>query len=274
IWHLYHLGIKDTHSSDFVGLTEGTRQTLDDRLRMVYTGYEGHELFTSYVWRRLFEIRAPLVREFILKFLGTCRMSNTEMDLDVAETLCFKLSEVRHRMTWRQFILALGFHTYEEMAETGFGPYWLGSDKVILDKGDLRDYWIEISSDRDFLGMAPSYVFIQDTVTLCLAAHFRLVSDQGLRGLSVVTSELSLINLHKLKRLNIYVRVDDIWAWVALRPERHNGALWGCEEMLMDRSLIRAFYNTRVGSLWFPYQRHTTRRTDDANTSAPQQPDP
>nr|GEW05195.1 hypothetical protein [Tanacetum cinerariifolium] len=126
--------------------------------------------------RRLFEIRAPLVREFILKFLGTCRMSNTKMDLDVAETLCFKLSEVRRRITWRQFILALVFHTDEEMAETGFGPYWL--------------------------------------------AHFRLVSNQGLRGLSVVTRELSLIDLNKLKRLKIYVRVDDTWAWVALRPER------------------------------------------------------
>ncbi|GJT67878.1 hypothetical protein Tco_1019358 [Tanacetum coccineum] len=37
----------------------------------------------------------------------------------------------------------------------------------------------------------------------CLAAHFGLVSDQGLRGLSVVTSELPLIDLHKLGRLNI-----------------------------------------------------------------------
>ncbi|GJW55493.1 hypothetical protein Tco_0099578 [Tanacetum coccineum] len=162
------------------------------------------------------------------------------------------LGGAMRRMTWRQFILALGLHTEEEMAEAGFGAYWQGSERVILDKGGLRDYWMEISSDKDFLGPAPSYVFIQDPVRrLChkmiacnisgrgqapekvtgvdlfylrsmdwgtanvpyllaqylfrhaegrksgarlsegyfigrLAAHFRLVSDQGLRGLSVV----------------------------------------------------------------------------------------
>ncbi|GJV98335.1 hypothetical protein Tco_1553587 [Tanacetum coccineum] len=104
------------------------------RLRMVYTGDEGQELFTSHAWMRLFEIRAPLVREFILEFLSTCRMSDTEMGLD------------------------------EEMAEDGFGAYWLGSERVIPGKGDLWDYWIEISFDRDLLGPAPSYVFIREPV--------------------------------------------------------------------------------------------------------------
>ncbi|GJT25676.1 hypothetical protein Tco_0895613 [Tanacetum coccineum] len=37
------------------------RQTLGDRLRMVYTGDKGQDLFTSHAWRRLFEIRAPLL---------------------------------------------------------------------------------------------------------------------------------------------------------------------------------------------------------------------
>ncbi|GKG19606.1 hypothetical protein Tco_0376705, partial [Tanacetum coccineum] len=67
-----------------------------------------------------------------------------------------QLGGVRRRMTWRQFILALGLHTEQEMAEAGFGAYWAGSDRLIPDKGDLRDYWMEISSDRDFLGPAPS----------------------------------------------------------------------------------------------------------------------
>ncbi|GKC29621.1 hypothetical protein Tco_1036915, partial [Tanacetum coccineum] len=46
-------------------------------------------------------------------------MSDTEMGLDVADTLCFQLGGARRRMTWRQFILALGLHTEEEMAEAG-----------------------------------------------------------------------------------------------------------------------------------------------------------
>ncbi|GJS84491.1 hypothetical protein Tco_0751032, partial [Tanacetum coccineum] len=52
---------------------------------------------------------------------GICEMSNTEMGLDVTDTLCFQLDGVRRRMTWRQFILALGLHTKHEMAEAGFG---------------------------------------------------------------------------------------------------------------------------------------------------------
>ncbi|GKA67767.1 hypothetical protein Tco_0767684 [Tanacetum coccineum] len=138
------------------------------------------------------------------------------------------------------------------MARDSFGAYWPGSERLILDKGDLRDYEIEISFDKDFLGPAPSYVYIRDPVRRlchmmisciisgrgqapekvtgvdlfylwsmdrgtanvpyrlahylfrhaegrksgarlsgghfigCLTAHFGLVSDQGLRGLSVV----------------------------------------------------------------------------------------
>ncbi|GKB59563.1 hypothetical protein Tco_0915749 [Tanacetum coccineum] len=242
IWHLYHLGIRGTHGLDTrlrdmarIFLNERIRQTVGDRLSMVYTGDEGQELFTSHAWRRLFKIRVPSVRQFILEFLSTCRMSDTEMGLDVADTLCFQLGGARCMMTWRQFILALGLHTEEEIAEARFEAYWQGSERVVPDKGGLRDYWIEISSDSDFLGPAPSYVFIQDpapekvtgvdlfyirsmdrgtaNVTYLLAqylfrhaegrksrarlsggyfigrlaAHFGLVSDQGLRGLSVAS---------------------------------------------------------------------------------------
>ncbi|GJV13494.1 hypothetical protein Tco_1355035 [Tanacetum coccineum] len=146
---------------------------------------------------------------------------------------------------------ALSLHTSEEMAEDRFEAYWLGSERVIPDKGDLRDYWIEISSNKNFLGPTPSYVYIRDTVRrLChrmisysisgraqapkkyffrhakgrksgarlsggyfigrLAAHFGLVSEEGLRGLSVITRELSMIDLHELVRLNICVRLGDL----------------------------------------------------------------
>ncbi|GKD26796.1 hypothetical protein Tco_1233010 [Tanacetum coccineum] len=171
-----------------------------------------------------------------------------------------------------------------------------GSDRLIPDKGDLRDYWMEISSDRDFLGPAPSYVLIRDPVRrLChrmiaysisgrgqapekvtgvdlfylrsmdrgtanvphllaqylfrhaegrksgarllgghfigrLAMHFGLVSDEGLRGLQVVTRELPLIDLHELGRLHICTRYGDTWAWVAQGPERQQAAAAGALE--------------------------------------------
>ncbi|GKB81260.1 hypothetical protein Tco_0948155 [Tanacetum coccineum] len=107
------------------------------------------------------------------------------------------------------------------MVEAGFGAYWSVSKRAIPDKGDLRDYWIEILSDRDFLGIAHSYVYIKDPerrlshmMIACsisgrgqgqrrhaegrksgarlsrghfirrLAAHFGLVRDKGLRGVT------------------------------------------------------------------------------------------
>ncbi|GJZ72165.1 hypothetical protein Tco_0636016 [Tanacetum coccineum] len=78
---------------------DGMRQTLRDRLSMVYDRDDGQALFTIYAWRRLFEVRRPLVREFILEFLSTCRMSYTEMGLDFFDTLCFQLGGARRRMT-------------------------------------------------------------------------------------------------------------------------------------------------------------------------------
>ncbi|GKA52796.1 hypothetical protein Tco_0746111 [Tanacetum coccineum] len=66
------------------------------------------------------------------------------------------------------------------MAEAGFGAYFSGSERVILDKGDLRDYWMEISFDRDFLGPAPSYVFIQDLMKrLCHKMIAYSISGRG-----------------------------------------------------------------------------------------------
>ncbi|GJS83873.1 hypothetical protein Tco_0750414 [Tanacetum coccineum] len=222
--------VNQVHVLDFAKLTDGMRQTLGDRLSMVYTKDDGHALFTSHARRRLFEVRGPLVREFMLEFFSTSRMSDTEMELDVADTLCF-----RCRMTWRQFILALGLHTEEEMTEAGFGAYWSGSEKVIPDKGDLRYYCMEISFATDFLGPA-LLMFSFETLHAegrkrgaelsgghfigHLAAYFGLVSDQGLRDLSVVASELPLIDLHELGKLNICSRFGDTWAWVASGPVR------------------------------------------------------
>ncbi|GKA34473.1 hypothetical protein Tco_0720902 [Tanacetum coccineum] len=102
---IWSRSVNRVHVLDFEGLPLEMRQDLAVRLRMVYSR-EG-------------------------------QMSNTEMGLDVADTLCFQLGGVRRRMTWRQFILALGLHTEQEMAEAGFGAYWDGNDRLIPTKGIL-----------------------------------------------------------------------------------------------------------------------------------------
>nr|GFA19089.1 hypothetical protein [Tanacetum cinerariifolium] len=125
--------------------------------------------------------------------------------------------------------MALGLHIDEEMAEDGFQACWLRSERVIPDKGDPRDYWIEISSDRDFLGPTPLYVYIREPehgprdghhhISVAqyllryaegrnsgarlsgghfirhLAAHFGLVSDAGLRGLGSLRLERQQVTM-------------------------------------------------------------------------------
>ncbi|GJU19681.1 hypothetical protein Tco_1153023 [Tanacetum coccineum] len=211
------------------------RQDLAVRLRMVYSG-EGQQVFVSHAWRRLFGIRGPLVREFILEFLSTCRMSDTKMGLDVADTLCFQLGGAKRRMTWRQFILALGLHIEQEMAEargqvpekvTGVDLFYLRS----MDRGTtnvphlLAQYLFRHAEGRKSRARLSGGHFIG-----CLAMHFRLVSDEGLKGLQVVTRELPLIDLHKLGRLNICTRYGDTWACVAQGPERQQVVVVGTHE--------------------------------------------
>ncbi|GKA00089.1 hypothetical protein Tco_0672639 [Tanacetum coccineum] len=136
---------------------------------------------------------------------------------------------------------------------------------MIPGKGDLHDYWRDISTDGDFLGPPCSYTLIRDLVLrLChrmmahniarrsqapekvtvtdlfylrgldvgsfvarLAEHFGLLTVEILGGLTVITPELLIINMGELVRLQICIEVDDTWAWVAIGPERQPNAVAG-----------------------------------------------
>nr|GEV52288.1 hypothetical protein [Tanacetum cinerariifolium] len=86
--------VNRVHILDFDGLTPKMRQDLAVKLRMMFTRDDGQLVFVRHAWRRLFGIQAPLVCGFILEFLSTCRMSDTEMGLNVVDTLCFQLGGV------------------------------------------------------------------------------------------------------------------------------------------------------------------------------------
>ncbi|GKE28491.1 hypothetical protein Tco_1443875 [Tanacetum coccineum] len=158
---IFRRQVNRVHILNFEGLTPDMRQDLAKRLRMVYTGDDGQEIF---------------------------------------------LGGTRRSMTWRQFILALGLHTTKEMAEGGFEAYWLGSERVIPDKGDAAekvtttDLFYLRSMDRwaaNVPYLLAQYLFrhaerkksgarlLGGHFIRRLAYHFCLVSDDGLRGLSV-----------------------------------------------------------------------------------------
>ncbi|GKA19972.1 hypothetical protein Tco_0699887 [Tanacetum coccineum] len=105
----------------------------------------------------------------------------------------------RRRMSWRQFILALGLHMKEEMQTAGFGVYWAESARQILNKGDLRDYWMGISSVRDFLGTAPSYTAIRDPI---LRPCHRLIAC-SIAGRSQAPEKVTMTDLFYLSGMDV-----------------------------------------------------------------------
>ncbi|GKB10745.1 hypothetical protein Tco_0844668, partial [Tanacetum coccineum] len=203
--------------------TDAVIVDFESRLTWIYQR-EGQSVFTSQAWRRLFDIRGPLVHELILEFFSTFRFGEAVIDLDIAGALQFQL----------------------------------GGAKRHPNKGDLRDYWIGISSVGDFLGTTPSYTMIRDPILrLChrliacsiagrsqapekvtvtdlfylrgmdvgsfvagLAEHFRLLTAEILQGLTIIAPKLLIIDIAKLVRLQICMEIDDTWDWVAMGPER------------------------------------------------------
>ncbi|GJU16249.1 hypothetical protein Tco_1144215 [Tanacetum coccineum] len=212
----------ETTLRDHVILTEEMRQTLADRLRMVYTGDEGQEL-----------------------------ISDTELRLDETDTLCFQLGGAR---------------------QDGFEAYWLGSTRAIPDNRDLRDYWIEVSSDRDFLGTAPSYVYIRDSVRrLChkmisysifgrgqtpekvtsIDPIYLRSMDQAIANVPYMLAQYlfrhaegreigaRMLGGHFIGRLAAHFgMVGDTLAWVAPGPERQQVVTAGAPKVVEDAPVV------------------------------------
>nr|GEW15299.1 hypothetical protein [Tanacetum cinerariifolium] len=128
----------------------------------------------------------------------------------------------------------------------------------------LRDYWIGISSARDFLATAPSYTLIRDPILrLC-----RWLIACSIAGRSEAPEKVTVIDLFYLRgkelidttelvRLRISVELDDTWAWVAMGPERQPNATVGAPAEAEDALIV-----------------DEGGRADSAPMQAPQQPPP
>ncbi|GKF62024.1 hypothetical protein Tco_0182078, partial [Tanacetum coccineum] len=136
---------------------------------MEHKDAQGVSLFSSQAWRRLFDIRGSL------------------------------LGGARRLLSWRQFILALGLHTDEEMQTLRFCAYWVKSARQIPDKGDMRDYWISISSAGVFLGTTPSYTAIRDPI---LRLYHRLIAC-SIAGRSQALEKVTVTDLFYLRRMDV-----------------------------------------------------------------------
>ncbi|GKC40864.1 hypothetical protein Tco_1053248, partial [Tanacetum coccineum] len=88
-------------------------QNLNQLCHVSYT--EEDRTFTSQEWNRLFRIQERVVREYVMEFLSSFTFRDHIIDLDNIDTVVFQLGGVKRSMTMRQFILALGLYTPEEM---------------------------------------------------------------------------------------------------------------------------------------------------------------
>ncbi|GJY80260.1 hypothetical protein Tco_0493011 [Tanacetum coccineum] len=357
---------------DFQGMPKLMRDGLFATMVMEHHDDAGVVVFTSRAWGTLFDTRGPLVRELILEFLSTLRFGEVLLDLDAPSTIQFQLGGTRRRLSWRQFILALGLHAREEMESLGFAMYWSKSERMVPEKGDLNDNWRGISTDGDFLGPLPSYTLIRDLVLRLfhqmmahsiarrsqapkkvivtdlfylrgldvgsvnipyllalylrrfaagrksgahissgqfvarLVEHFRLLTAEILRALTVIAPELLIIDMGELVRLQICTSAAPLSPLAAARtmPQRlgrleeevqglcrdvrslhglversmtdqgrFSTWMMSCMAQLMDASGLtyQAFDGTFRGSSPTAFQRRTRQKTSEASTSAAQQ---
>ncbi|GJS99378.1 hypothetical protein Tco_0820548 [Tanacetum coccineum] len=180
--------------------------------------------------------------------LARLRLGEVLLDLDAHDTIQFQLGGAKRRLSSRQFILALGLHTGEEMESLDFARYWSESERMIPRKGDLHDYWRDISTDGDFLEPPPSYTLIRDLMLrLCHRMMAHSIAGRTKAPEKVTVTDLfylrgldvgSMIDMAELFRLQICVQLDDTWAWVAMRPERQPDVAASAPRVAQDALVI------------------------------------
>ncbi|GJU03374.1 hypothetical protein Tco_1113712 [Tanacetum coccineum] len=109
--------IKGPEALDFVDFgTMHEGQALQNLDQFCHVSYRNEDrTFTSQAWNRLFRIQEPVIREYVLEFLSSFKFKYHVMEIDIVDTMVFQLGGVMRSMTMRQFILALGLYTEEEM---------------------------------------------------------------------------------------------------------------------------------------------------------------
>ncbi|GJZ11734.1 hypothetical protein Tco_0546493, partial [Tanacetum coccineum] len=175
------------------------------------------------------------------------------LDLDTPRALQFQLGGARPRLSWRQFILALGLHTAEEMETVGFGAYWAESARQIPHKGDPILRLCHRLIAFSIIGRSQETKKVLEVVfarrksrTLIyggqfvarLAEQFGLLTEERIQGLTIIAPELQVIDMAKLVRLHICVEIDDTWAWVALGLERQPDVAAGALEAAEDAPIV------------------------------------
>ncbi|GJS39285.1 hypothetical protein Tco_0564328 [Tanacetum coccineum] len=85
------------------------------------------------------------------------------------------------------------------MESPGFARYWSESERMIPGKGDLHDYWRDISTAGDFLGPPSSYILIRDSV---LRLCHRMITH-SIAGRSQAPEKVTVTDLFYLRGMDV-----------------------------------------------------------------------
>ncbi|GJU81805.1 hypothetical protein Tco_1284170 [Tanacetum coccineum] len=86
---IFRRGIHRTLVLDFRSLLDLIAEGLTQRMVMEHMDAEGVIVFSSKAWRILFDIRGPLIQEYILEFFSTFRFGEAILELDTIGALQF-----------------------------------------------------------------------------------------------------------------------------------------------------------------------------------------
>ncbi|GJR64735.1 hypothetical protein Tco_0010800 [Tanacetum coccineum] len=177
------------------------------------------------------------------------RFGEAIIDLDTLGALQFQLGGARRCLSWRQFIIALGLHTGDEMESLDFlstAPsytvirdpiLWLCHRLIACSNAGgfrhLRRYLRLFAAGRKSGDHISGGQFVAR-----LAEHFGLLSAEILQGLTVIAPALPIIDMAELIRLQICEQIDDTWAWVALGPKRLPNAAAGAPRVGQDAPIV------------------------------------
>ncbi|GJX46503.1 hypothetical protein Tco_0271693 [Tanacetum coccineum] len=102
------------------------------------------------------------------------------LNLDIVGALRFQLEEARRCLSGRQFILALGLYTAEEMETVGFD--FLGTAPSYT---SIRDLILRLCHRRFAAGRKSGALILGGQFVARLAEHFGLLTEERLQGVAV-----------------------------------------------------------------------------------------
>ncbi|GJZ64409.1 hypothetical protein Tco_0620830 [Tanacetum coccineum] len=208
-------------------------KVLSARMLMEHSDAQGQSVFTIRAWRRLFNIRGPLVHELILEFFITFRFGDVIGVSSVGDFLgttpsYTAIQDPVLRLCHRLIACSIAGRSQAPEKVTVTDLFYFRG----MDVGSVNVPYLLARYLRLFAAGRKSGAHISSGQFVArLAEHFGLLTAEILQGLTVIAPKLPIIDMAELVRLQICMEVDDTWAWVAMGPERQPGVVAGAHRL-------------------------------------------